>query len=73
MKVVSATEFKHHCLALLKELKQTHETLLITKHGKPVAQVLPYTEEPKKNPLKDSILFENDLVSPIAEPWDVDK
>jgi prevent-host-death family protein len=72
MKVVSATEFKHHCLALLNELKQTREGLLITKHGKPVAQVLPYTEELQENPLKDSILFENDLVSPVDDLWDAE-
>ncbi len=27
----------------------------------------------KGNPLKNSVLFENDLISPVDEAWDVDQ
>jgi prevent-host-death family protein len=36
---VSATEFKNRSLALLREVHQLRETVLITKRGKPVARL----------------------------------
>ena len=73
MKTVPATEFKTHCLALLREVAEYHETLVVTKHGKPVAQVTPYVPTLEENPLKGSVVFETDLVSPLNEPWDVEE
>lgn len=72
MKTVPATAFKTHCLALLSEVAENHETIIVTKHGKPVAQVVPYTTQEVVNPLKDSVVFETDLVTPIDETWDAD-
>ena len=40
MKTIGATEFGKRCLALLDNLDA--EGLIITKRGKPVAQVIPY-------------------------------
>ena len=40
MKKIGAAQFKEQCLALLDRL--TAEGLVITKHGKPVARVIPY-------------------------------
>jgi prevent-host-death family protein len=40
MKTIGAARFKAECLALLDRL--TVEGLIITKHGKPVARVVPY-------------------------------
>jgi prevent-host-death family protein len=39
MKTIGATEFKQKCLALLDRLEP--EGLIITKHGKAVARVIP--------------------------------
>jgi len=72
MKIVPAAEFKMHCLALLNEVAEHHETVIVTKHGRPVARVLPYITDSTHNPLKDSILFETDLISPIDETWDAE-
>ncbi|MCZ6876445.1 MAG: type II toxin-antitoxin system Phd/YefM family antitoxin [bacterium] len=72
MKTIPTTEFKTRCLALLREVAENHETLIVTKHGKPVARVLPYSAPSDVNPLRDSVLFETDLVSPIDEAWDVE-
>lgn len=72
MKTIPAAEFKTHCLALLNEVAEHHETVIVTKHGRPVARVLPYTTDSTHNLLKDSILFETDLISPIDETWDAE-
>ena len=41
MKMIEAGNFKEQCLALLDHLDA--EGLIVTKHGKPVAHVVPYT------------------------------
>ncbi len=40
MKLIEAGKFKEQCLALLDDLDA--EGLIVTKHGKPVARVVPY-------------------------------
>jgi prevent-host-death family protein len=72
MKTVSATEFKSRCLALLDEVQRTRRRLIVTRHGKPVAEIGPYRPESpsQANPLKGSILAQDDLVSPIDISWD---
>ena len=75
MKTISAGKFKIHCLALLKEVAQKQQPILVTKYGKPVAQVVPIIQEgePAQNPLKDSILFEKDIVNPVDDQWEADQ
>lgn len=46
MRSVAASEFKAKCLALLDEVAETKEELVITKRGKAVARVVP-AEEPR--------------------------
>ena len=72
LKTVAATEFKARCLVLLEEVRQTRQSLLVTRHGKPVAEIIPYMPKDAgtDNPLKGSVLFQGDLVSPLDEKWD---
>ena len=37
---VTASEFKAKCLRLMNEIGKRHESILITKHGEPVAQLV---------------------------------
>jgi prevent-host-death family protein len=41
MKTIPAGSFKARCLALMDEVKAKRETVVITKHGKPVAKLVP--------------------------------
>ena len=43
MKKIAAAKFKEQCLALLDRLSS--EGLIITKHGKPVARIIPIQVE----------------------------
>ena len=43
MKTIGAAKFKEQCLALLDQLDA--EGLIVTKHGKPVARVVPYDQQ----------------------------
>ncbi len=40
---VSISEFKAKCLALLEQVRKTREPIRVTRHGKPVAEVVPPT------------------------------
>jgi len=41
MKKMAAGLFKVHCLAVMDEVQARRETVVITKHGKPVAKLVP--------------------------------
>jgi prevent-host-death family protein len=41
MKKMAAGSFKTNCLAVMDEVQAKHETVVITKHGKPVAKLVP--------------------------------
>jgi prevent-host-death family protein len=41
MKTIPAGTFKAQCLALMDEVQAKRETVVITKHGEPVAKLVP--------------------------------
>jgi prevent-host-death family protein len=45
MKKMAAGTFKAHCLAVMDEVQAKRETVVITKRGKPVAKLVPVTED----------------------------
>ena len=71
MKSIGAAKFKEQCLALLDKL--TPEGLIITKHGKPVARVIPYPRDSASliGVLRDKIEIEGNILS-TGIPWDAD-
>lgn len=70
-KKVPAGEFKARCLALLDEVAETGESIVVTKRGRPVAQVLPFVGEESPS-LRGSVQFHEDIVEPMGEAWEVD-
>lgn len=73
MHVIQASEFKAKCLALMDEVASSGETVLITKDGKPVAELRPHTGEPRQSPFgrwKGLIEINGDIMSPIDVEWD---
>ncbi len=68
MKTMAAGVFKTKCLTIMDEVSKKREPVLITKHGKPVAQLVPV--EVEEDPLasfyfgKGKIL--GDIISPIV-------
>jgi prevent-host-death family protein len=42
---VRAAEFKTTCLELLDHVRETGAEYVVTKHGMPVARVVPYTSQ----------------------------
>jgi prevent-host-death family protein len=66
MKKVAAGRFKAHCLALMDEVQAKRETLIITKHGKPVARLVPVLAETDEiyNFLAGKGAITGDIISP---------
>lgn len=45
IRTMTAEEFKAKSLAVMDEVKSKRQTVIITKHGKPVAKLVPLTGE----------------------------
>jgi prevent-host-death family protein len=76
VKTIGVGEFKQHCLRLLEELRRTRQPLLITKRGRPIAQVVPPPAELEptswRGCMRDRGTILADLLEPAVEPeeWD---
>lgn len=72
--VIGAGEFKARCLKLLDDVAATREPLVITKHGKAVAKVVPIPLEIELfGALKGSLLREEDIISPLDNEWEASR
>lgn len=69
-----ATEFKAKCLAYLDQVAQTHASITLTKHGRPVAKLVPVdeTEPVIFGRLAGTVQVIGDIVNPLSETWDAD-
>jgi prevent-host-death family protein len=71
---IPAGEFKAKCLKLLDQVAEKRETLVITKHGKPVAQLAPMPAQDQLfGSMRGSVLWEGDIISPIDVEWEAMK
>jgi prevent-host-death family protein len=71
-RVIKASEFKAKCLALMDEVERTGEPVVITKNGKPVAELAPHRPS-RPNALgllKDRLAITGDIISPIDVEWE---
>ena len=70
-KIIKASEFKAKCLALMDEVERTGQPVVITKKGKPVAELVPHRPRTKnaRGILKDELFITGDIISPIDVEW----
>lgn len=75
MRTLAITDFKAHALQVLAKIAETRESVVVTKRGKPVAEVIPFSPDvPRPGKLADALVFENDILSPLGEDmWDACK
>lgn len=70
MQLISASNFKAHCLALLDDVALTGEEVVVTKRGRPVARLVAI-DAPQ--PLAGSVTFhasDDELIAPLDVAWD---
>ena len=76
MKTVPAGSFKQTCLRLLDEVAETGEPIVVTKRGRPVAQVVPIPRlrrESWRGAMAGQGTILGDIIAPAAEEdeWEV--
>jgi prevent-host-death family protein len=77
MKEVAISEFKAKCLSLLDQVQKTKKPLLVTRFGKPIAEVVPAPPGAGAGDwigsMKGTFEILGDIVSPAneEEDWEV--
>lgn len=69
---VPASEFKAKCLALLDEVAQNGQPLVVTKRGKPVARVVP-VDKPRSLIGSVKFLISDEELVHSGLDWNVDR
>ena len=74
MQTIQASKFKAKCLALMDQVARTGETIVVTKNGKPVAELRPHRGPRAKSLIGlhgGRIKIRGDIVSPVGtEFWE---
>jgi prevent-host-death family protein len=79
MEEIAISKFKAKCLAILQQVEKTKQPIRITRHGKPVAEVIPATPVIDRAALmgsmKDSMQILGDIISPASDPdeWEANR
>lgn len=71
MQEIAISEFKAKCLALLERVEKTKQPIRITRHGKPIAEVIPSKPVMDRaawiGSMKDSMEILGDIISPASD------
>jgi len=72
MKTMSAAEFKAKCLDVLDQVSVSGHGVVVTKRGRPVAQVVPLVSKPQKlvGAMRGEITVTGDIIGPAASKWE---
>lgn len=74
MTTIQATEFKAKCLALMDRVARTGETIVVTKNGRPIAELRPHRPPRAKSLFglhKGHAEILGDIISPIGtDDWE---
>ncbi len=77
MEEVAISKFKATCLAVLQRVNQTGEPVLVTRFGKPVAEIVPPSPavQPRRvlGQMRGTGRILGDIVSPVVDEddWEV--
>jgi len=72
----AAADFKARCLELMDRVRETGVEYVVTKHGKPVAKLVPFTETARPSffgSLRGSVLKYERPFDPIDGVYDIDE
>lgn len=74
MDEIAISKFKATCLAVLEKVRKTRRPVLVTKFGKPIAQINPPVPEERQKcgigKLDGTFEIVGDIVSPAADEQD---
>jgi prevent-host-death family protein len=75
-RAVPAAEFKATCLELMDRVRETGVEYVVTKHGRPVAMLVPYDGTPRPvlfGALKGTVLKYDRPFDPVEGDYDIDQ
>jgi antitoxin (DNA-binding transcriptional repressor) of toxin-antitoxin stability system len=70
MKTMAITEFKSYALKVIDHISKSKESLVITKRGEPLAELIPFRgkkSKPVAGKLSGALRFEKDILEPLGE------
>ena len=74
MEQIAISKFKATCLSVLERVRKTRRPVLVTRFGKPVAQIIPPTPQARNDSwlgsMARTITIQGDIVGPVSEPDD---
>ncbi|HTM04977.1 MAG TPA: type II toxin-antitoxin system prevent-host-death family antitoxin [Vicinamibacterales bacterium] len=75
---MGAAEFKTRCLELMDRVRETGVEYIVTKHGRPVAKLVPCPPAaPEQRPLlgsmKGTVLSYERPLDPPDDEWDINR
>jgi prevent-host-death family protein len=73
---VAAAEFKATCLELMDRVRETGVEYVVTKHGVPVARLVPYAEPGKAKffgSMKGTVLGYDRPLDPLDDEYSIDR
>ena len=77
METMGISQFKAHALKILDQVAKSQVGIIVTKRGKPLAQVIPYRSsevKPEPGKLAGYLVYENDIVTAMGDDmWDACK
>lgn len=77
MEEIAVSKFKATCLAVLKQVNRTGEPVLVTRFGKPVAEIVPPSPavQPRRvlGQMRGTGRILGDIISPVVDEddWEV--
>ena len=77
MESIPISKFKATCLAVLHKVRSTGESVLVTRRGEPIAEIVPPSRLAQKDRRLGALAgrgrIEGDLLAPAVQPgeWEV--
>ena len=76
---IPISEFKAKCLALLEQVRKTRQPIRVTRHGKPIAEVVPPGPVMDRKSwlasMKGTVRITGDIISPATDEdeWEAER
>ena len=74
METIAISKFKATCLAVLERVRRTGKPVLVTRFGKPIAEISPLPAPAKPNRwlgnMRGTVRIVGDIVSPAVDEED---
>jgi antitoxin (DNA-binding transcriptional repressor) of toxin-antitoxin stability system len=74
MEQIAVSKFKATCLAILENVRKTRQPILVTRFGKPIAEIMPPPAEatPKSwlGSMAGTAEIRGDIIAPALDPED---